>query len=136
MINKFLGMGYLSSDPKLNEYDSGKKKITFSIGITLNKETLWIEIEAWDRIAENCNKILTKGSLVFVEGKLKFNSWKDKSGNHQSKTYCTADFVKIINVKNDKNIVKVDQIEDISKNIEMKSDIKNQNDESLEDIPW
>ena len=32
--------------------------------------------------------------------------------------------------------IKVDQIEDISKNIEMKSDIKNQNDESLEDIPW
>tara|TARA_Y100001938_G_C8101498_1_gene442100 strand:+ start:8073 stop:8483 length:411 start_codon:yes stop_codon:yes gene_type:complete len=136
MINKFLGMGYLSSDPKFNVFDSGKKKITFSIGITLNKETLWIEIEAWDRIAENCNKILSKGSLVFVEGKLKFNSWKDKSGNHQSKTYCTADFIKIINVKNDKKIIKVDQIEDLSKDIQIEKDIQSQSEEDFEDIPW
>ena len=99
MINKFTGMGYLSSDANFQEFQSGKKKISFSVGITISKETLWIEVEAWDKIAQNCNKYLKKGSLVLVDGKLKFNSWKNKNGFNQNKITVVAEFIKVINSK-------------------------------------
>jgi len=144
MINKFTGMGYLSSDANFQEFKSGKKKITFSVGITISKETLWIEIEAWDKIAENCKKYLKKGSLVVIEGKLKLNSWKNKSGFAQSKITVVAEFIKVINTKNNESnqnneanqnkqeIVKVKDIETLSKEIDQDLELQ----EDLDEIPW
>jgi len=130
MINKLLGMGYLGSKPEFQEYKSGKCKASFSIGINYGKETTWVEIECWDRIAENANKYLEKGSLVFVEGKLKYSSWKDKNGASRNKLYCVCDFLKVINSKNSN-----DTKEEVHKVSEIKeSDIELQKD--LEDIPW
>ncbi len=126
-------MGYLSADPKFNEFQSGKKKAEFSLGISTSpKETLWIDVECWDKIAENCNKYIKKGSLVFVDGKLKYNSWTDKNGNKRNKITCVCDFIKIINVKNqdDKKISK-NEIEEISQKDE---DIELQKE--LDNIPW
>jgi single-strand DNA-binding protein len=135
MINKFTGMGYLSSDANFQEFQSGKKKISFSIGITISKETLWIEVEAWDKIAQNCNKYLKKGSLVLVDGKLKFNSWKNKNGLNQSKITVVSEFIKVINSKSQDSTIRVKEVESFSsEESEAEEDIELQKD--LEEIPF
>ena len=140
MINKYIAMGYMSADPKFVEFDSGKKKSEFSLGISSNKETLWIDVVCWDKIAENCKKYLAKGSLVFVEGKLKYNSWKDKNGNSRNKIICVCDFLKIINSKksnsemvSNQEMQKISE-RDPSKESNIEKDLELQKD--LEDCPW
>ena len=72
MLNKYIAIGNLTSDPKLQEFESGKKKCSFAIAINIGNETTYIDIECWDKIAENCKKMLYKGCQVFVDGKLKY----------------------------------------------------------------
>ena len=73
-----------------------------SFGIAINefyyknnekqKTTLFLDVEAWNRQAENCTKFLSKGKKVAIEGKLKTNSW-EKNGQKFSKIFCLADKV-------------------------------------------
>ena len=95
-------MGYMSSDPDCKTFNSGKTKCSFSLGINAGKETTWIDVECWDNIAKNCSKILKKGSLVFVEGKLNLNSWVSKDGTKKSKIFCKADVVTFLNSETQK----------------------------------
>ena len=134
MINKYICMGYVAADPQFNEYSSGKCKATFSLGINYGKETTWVDIECWDKIAENCNSFVKKGSLVFIEGKLKYSSWKNKNGESKSKLYCVCDFLKMLNFKNpdqeeEMPVHKVKQI-----NPEIEKDLEEQKE--FEDAPW
>jgi len=139
MINKWTGMGYLAGDPEFNKYDSGKRKCVFSLGVTINKNTLWMELEAWDKIADNCKKYLTKGSLVFVETHLKTNRWK-KGDQNFSKTIAVVDFLKILSLKNEN---KKDNNLDSSKNFNIKQidsiskDIASQQvDDEFAEVDW
>lgn len=131
-------MGYMSSDPELKTFNSGKTKCSFSMGMNSGKETTWVDIECWDKIANNCSKILKKGSLVFIEGKLKYLSWKDKNGYPKNKIICCAEFVKAINIKNDtekKDFISESEINKIAENPkEFQKDIEMQ--ENLDNIPW
>ena len=94
MLNKYIAIGNLTGDPQIQEFQSGKKKCSFAIAVNLGKDTTFIDVETWDRVAENCEKMLSKGSQVFVDGKLKYNSWKTKQGYTRNKIICSADFVK------------------------------------------
>jgi hypothetical protein len=44
------------------------------------ESTEWVNIEAWARLGEVCQQYLHKGSLVFLEGRLKTDKFDDKSG--------------------------------------------------------
>jgi len=96
MINKYICAGYLSSDPKSQTFSSGKMKCTFSLGVNAGKETTWIDVECWDKIAENSNSLLKKGSLILLEGKLKYLSWTDKNNFKKNKLICVCDFFKLL----------------------------------------
>ena len=88
-------MGNLTGDPELKEVKGDKIVCTFSIAINSNvdKSVIFIDIETWNRTAENCQRFLSKGRKVLVEGRLKLNSWKSKEGENRSKMYCSADVV-------------------------------------------
>lgn len=130
MVNKYLALGYLSSDPESKTFSSGKIKTNFSIGINYGKDTTWIEVECWDKIAENAKSFLKKGSLVFIDGKMKTLSWKDKNGFSKSKLICVCDFFKTIQQKNKEDTHSVNDI--LKESLE--DDIALQKD--LENIPW
>lgn len=103
MLNKFLGIGNLTKDPEIKKFDNGKCVGAFSIAINLNKNDkspLYIDIQVWDRIAENCQKYLKKGRKVFIEGKLNLNSWTSKNGEKKSKIFCKADVVTFLSSEN------------------------------------
>lgn len=136
-MNKYIGIGNLTQDPNCREVGDAKV-CTFGIAINefyyknneKQKTTLFLDVEAWNRQAENCTKFLSKGKKVAVEGKLKTNSW-EKNGQKFSKIYCLADKIHFLasedntnggttekpskkEIKEQENIEKVeDEIDDI-----------------------
>ena len=98
MINRFLGMGNLTRDPNCKQTDR-YTLCSFSLAINdpvKKDEVLYIDVSCWNKIAENCSKYLKKGSRVFVEGKLKLESWKDQSGSNRNKIVLIADNVRFM----------------------------------------
>ena len=86
-LNRVQLIGRLGKDPESKFTPTGKKVTHFSIAISnrwKSKEgeskeyTEWVYIEAWGRLGEICGEYLKKGSLVFVEGRLKTDRVEDK----------------------------------------------------------
>lgn len=96
MINKFIGIGNLTQNPDFKNLGN-YNKCTFPIAINSTKEdVIFMDIECWNKVADNCNKYLSKGSCVYIEGKVKVNKWEDKNGNKRQKFYIGADLVRFL----------------------------------------
>lgn len=88
-LNRIQLIGYLGRDPESRFTPTGKRVTHFSLGVTQrwktgddNKEsTEWVNVEAWDRLAEICQEYLKKGSMVYVEGRLKTDKYEDNGEN-------------------------------------------------------
>lgn len=93
-VNKVLLLGNLGRDPELKETATGMNVCHFSIATTEKKggvkQTEWHNIVVWDKQAQNCAKYLTKGSKVFVEGKIQTRKWEGKDGITKYKTEIIA----------------------------------------------
>src|SRR3990172_9995549 len=85
-INRVQLIGHLGKDPESKFTPTGKKVCHFSVGVTqrwkaageLKEYTDWFNIEAWGRLGEVAQQYLKKGSLAFVEGRLKTDRYEDK----------------------------------------------------------
>ena len=82
-LNKVMLIGRLGKDPEMRYTQSGTAVTSFTLATnrygmapdgTRQEETDWHSIVAWDKLAETCNQILTKGRLVYVEGRLQTRS--------------------------------------------------------------
>jgi single-strand DNA-binding protein len=92
-LNRVQLIGRLGKDPESKFTPTGKKVVHFSVAISnrwKNKEgqsqeyTEWVNVEAWGRLGEVCQEYLKKGSLVFVEGRLKTDRYEN---NGETKFY-------------------------------------------------
>ena len=85
-LNRVQLIGRLGKDPDSKYTPTGKKVAHFSLAISQrwktggeSKEyTEWVNIEAWGRLGEVCQEYLKKGSLVYLEGRLKTEKYEDK----------------------------------------------------------
>jgi len=86
-LNKVMLIGRLGADPEFRVTLNGSSVVTFNLAtdeIYKDKNgqkierTEWHRIVAWDKLAETCKQYLTKGKLIYVEGKLTTRSWDDK----------------------------------------------------------
>ena len=99
-LNRVQLIGYLGKDPESKYTPTGKKVTQFSVAISnrwKSKEgdakeyTEWVNIEAWGRLGEICGEYLKKGSLVFVEGRLRTYKYEDKGEfKYFTKVVCLA----------------------------------------------
>lgn len=88
-LNRIQLIGYLGRDPETRFTPSGKRVTHFSLGITQhwrngeeNREsTEWVNVEAWERLSETCQEYLKKGSLVYIEGRMKTDKYEDNGSN-------------------------------------------------------
>ena|SRR3990167_5825357 len=96
-LNSVNIMGNLTRDPELKYTPSGKSVCSLSIAnnrvYTKNNEKVtevsYFDVEVWGAAAENCNKYLTKGSGIIVEGRLRQDRW-EKDGKTQSRVRIIA----------------------------------------------
>jgi single-strand DNA-binding protein len=85
-LNRVQLIGRLGKDPEGKYTPSGKKVTHFSLAVSqrwrTNSETKeyteWVNVEAWGRLGEVCQEYLKKGSLAYVEGRLKTEKYEDK----------------------------------------------------------
>lgn len=109
--NKVILMGNLTRDPEMRYVPSGTAVTNF--GLAMNerytdrqtgeqKESpCFVDITAWGRQAEIANEYLTKGSPVFLEGSLKFDSWEAEDGSKRNKLSVTAFRIQLIGGRRD-----------------------------------
>jgi single-strand DNA-binding protein len=88
-LNRVQLIGRLGKDPETRFTPTGKKVTHFPLAVSnhwtssqgeAKESTNWFNIEAWGRPGEICAQYLHKGSLVFIEGRLKTEQYEDKSG--------------------------------------------------------
>jgi single-strand DNA-binding protein len=97
-LNRVQLIGRLGKDPESKYTPTGKKVAHFSVAISQrwktggeSKEyTEWVNIEAWGRLGEVCQDYLKKGSLVYIEGRLKTDRYEDKEGDTKYYTKVVA----------------------------------------------
>jgi single-strand DNA-binding protein len=85
-LNHVQLIGRLGRDPEGKFTPSGKKVTHFSLAVSqrwkangeAKEYTEWVNVEAWGRLGEVCQEYLKKGSLVYVEGRLKTEKYEDK----------------------------------------------------------
>lgn len=87
-VNKVILLGNLGADPEVRHLESGSVVANISIATSesYNKngqrmeQTEWHKVELWDRLAELAEKYLSKGNTVYIEGKIRTNTYQDKDG--------------------------------------------------------
>lgn len=94
-FNKVFILGRLTADPQLKTIPSGQSVATFSIATNRvwtdktgkkQEEVEYHNIVVWGRQAEVANQFLAKGSVAFIEGRLRTRSWQDKDNQTRKTT--------------------------------------------------
>ena len=101
-------IGRLGTDPEMNEFSTGSKKVHMSIATSetyKNKsgekvtETQWHNVIAWNGNANYAKAYLTKGTEVMIHGKLVSRSYEDKNGTTRYITEVVANQMMILQKK-------------------------------------
>lgn len=93
-LNKVFLIGNLTRDPEIRRLDSGTTVAKFGLAVNRNystasgerrEETTFVDVTAWGRQAEVIGQYLSKGRPVFVEGRLRLDSWTAQDGTKRNK---------------------------------------------------
>lgn len=91
-FNKITIVGNLGKDPELRYTPQGNAVCNISVATNEKKRdksgdmqdvTTWFRITLWGKQAENASKYLTKGSPVYIEGRLRVEEWQDQNGKER-----------------------------------------------------
>jgi single-strand DNA-binding protein len=107
--NRVVLIGNLTRDPELRYIPSGMA--VSDIGLAVNdrrkgangewiEETTFVDVTLWGRTAEVASEYLSKGSPVFIEGRLKLDTW-EKDGKKNSKLRVVCDKMQLIGGRGD-----------------------------------
>lgn len=98
-LNKVMLTGRLGADPEMRYTPNGSPVTSFNVASSRKRssqdgeareETEWFKVVAWNKLAEICSNYLTKGSKVYIEGRLQTRSWEDQNGQKRYSTEVIA----------------------------------------------
>jgi single-strand DNA-binding protein len=105
-LNKVFLIGNLTRDPELRYTPSGTAVAELNIAVnqrSVNKNTgeqkddvVFVNVTVWSKQAEACGQYLAKGSSLFIEGRLQFDSWEGKDGQKRNRLRVIAQRVQFI----------------------------------------
>lgn len=99
-VNRVMLIGNLGKDPDVQFLEGNIAVAKFPLATTetfkdrsgkLVSQTEWHTVVLWRGLAELAQKYLHKGSLVYIEGRLRTRSWEDKEGNRKFATEVVGD---------------------------------------------
>ena len=108
MVNKALLIGRLGADPEVRYTPDGTMVVNFRLATDLQwkdkngeklQRTEWHRIVAYGKLAEICSNYLSKGKLIFIEGRIQTRSWEDKDGVKRSTTEIVASNMQMLDSK-------------------------------------
>ena len=82
-VNKITLAGRLTADPELKYTPSGKAVCRLRLAVNASKQALFIDVVAWEDVAEAAAQSLKKASPVTVEGRLQSRTW-EKDGSKRT----------------------------------------------------
>ncbi|GIV64058.1 MAG: single-stranded DNA-binding protein [Chloroflexota bacterium] len=89
--------GILGKDPDARYTPNGKMVTNMSVVVKRrNGKDMWVQVEAWERLAEVCNQYLQKGSRVLVNGEPRSDAYQSKDGEIRSSLRVVAHSVEFL----------------------------------------
>jgi single-strand DNA-binding protein len=106
-LNVVLLMGHMTADVELRNAGT---TVVANLRMAVNdsyvskdgkrtEQMVFVDVEVWGKQAESCQKYLSKGSPLMIEGKLKLDQWQTKDGEKRSKLSVRADRVQFLGSK-------------------------------------
>lgn len=105
-VNKAIIVGNLGRDPDVRYSPSGAAVTNIGVATTESwkdkqtgekqEKTEWHRVVFFGRLAEIAGEYLTKGSQVYIEGRLQTNKWQDKEGNDRYTTQIVANDMQML----------------------------------------
>ncbi len=104
-LNKVYLIGNLTRKPELRYTPSGTPVAEFGLAVNRHyttsggekrRDTCFVEVTVWRNKAELCYDHLTKGSPVFIEGRLELDTWETRNGERRSKLRVVADNLQLL----------------------------------------
>lgn len=111
-VNKVILVGNLGKDPEVRYLEGGTPVANFTLATSESykdksgnriEQTEWHNVVVWRGLAEIAEKYLRKGSMVYVEGKLRTRPWEDKDGLKRYTTEIIADNMTMLGGKKEEN---------------------------------
>lgn len=94
-VNKVILIGNLGKDPEVRHLESGSVVANLTLATTESykdkngnrvENTEWHDLELWEGLAKIAEQYLRKGNSIYVEGKIKSDTWQDEQGNNRKRT--------------------------------------------------
>lgn len=103
MYNRIILIGRLTRDPELRYVPSGAPVASFTLAVDRpfrdqqgNRETDFIDVVAWRKLAEQVSQYMSKGRMVAVEGRLQIRSYETQEGQKRKVAEVVADGVRFL----------------------------------------
>lgn len=153
-LNKVFLIGNLTRDPELRYVPSGSAVATFTVAVNRiyktqtgekKEQTSFIRIVVWGRMAEVSGEYLSKGSPVFVEGRLQSRDWETQEGQKRNTVEVIADNIQFLRMGDKKQsagaqTVPQDEVETINLASETETPPAKKDDQSApgpsEEVPF
>jgi len=104
-LNKVMIIGNVGSEPEMRFTPNGNPVTSFRVATNRmyttaegerKQETEWFTVVAWNKLAEQCNQFLSKGRLVYAEGRLHTRTWEGQDGQKRYRTEIVANRVSFL----------------------------------------
>lgn len=104
-LNKVMLIGNLTRDPEVRHTPKGTAVGDLSMAINqsykgqdgqIREEVCYVDVVTWGRQAETCKEYLSKGSPIFVEGRLQLDQWETKEGEKRSRLRVRAERIQFL----------------------------------------
>ncbi|MFZ4543775.1 MAG: single-stranded DNA-binding protein [Saprospiraceae bacterium] len=105
MLNRVTLIGNLGRDPEIRRLENGVAVAKFAVATNeyyrdkennLQQLTEWHDVVAWRSLAEQTEKVLRKGRLVYIEGRLTHRKYKTQDGQDRVATEVLASMIKVL----------------------------------------
>ena len=105
MLNQCNFIGNCGKDPEVRYTQDGTAVASVSIAVSekykdrsgeSRENTEWINVVAWNKLADIMKSYVHKGDKIFISGKMKCRSWTDKDGNQRKTTEIVAHTIELL----------------------------------------
>ena len=144
-VNKVILIGNLGKDPEVRYLESGSTVANVTLATTESYKdrngnrvdnTEWHDLEMWDGLAKIAEQYLKKGSSIYVEGKIKSDTWQDEQGNNRKKTRIRVLNMTMLGGRNDSMGESRPQQPTVNQNREVRPEEINQTSDDTDDLPF
>ena len=112
-LNKVMLIGHLGRDPELRYTSSGTPVCNFSLAVSRRwtgrdgqqqDETDWFRVTAWNKLAETCANYLAKGRQVYIEGRVRLDTYTGQDGQERANLAVTAFEMQMLGSRRDQGM--------------------------------